>query len=460
MNLLLSILLCTQWVAIDSLRAIVNREKASEFWMDKDGNIRVDVIRNRRLYHYIISEHGNIDEIKGPEVPDNLTFLHNHADPLFCIHIPFPLIQLAPLGNGIILLQNKHPHFTTFLDSRADFPIYEYRVDIKKRRITYKRTIILPGKEIYALKLGTRYVTRIPGEYLRARLVGLGKDYALLLLAGRDKLELPQPPPDSITTIYEMGTYIKPAVYYLIVLKLQKASKHAFRGVIYKKVPITHEQTEEELKKCMHRIQTSDYVEGRDKNGHLYYVTFTTKTSLRKFSNPRYPNTTFLFDRKLLPGFAVKVTLTDKLKDLEIERHSIEKYMQSPDTSIVNKMKNYNEHFVHLNGYYYYEGRGLLNVVGDTVVFYYHHYMGKIVFCKGLFGYKMVKVEKIKSVEPLEMDYKDFKAYKDVVEMRFNSTRASKEHIDKDYYLYLHFLTPDGRFYHKKFLILKWQKCD
>ena len=437
MNLLLSILLCTQWVAIDSLRAIVNREKASEFWMDKDGNIRVDVIRNRRLYHYIISEQGNIDEIKGPEIPDGTTLFYNHWFYNFVFNNPF--VQLSPFEDGMVLLSKRGG----FLDSRADFPIYEYKVDRKNRRITYKRTIILPGKELYELKLGTEYITFIPGVPLIAHLVWLGKDYVLLLLGGYHKSYVPKPLPNA---------FIEPELpsasnaLYLILFKLTKKRKKVFNAEIYKKIPITDSKGE------------AYYVKGRDrKNNDLYYITFNPFIDL-----------------------LVRIHLANTIKGMKIERFPIGQYkdMLKADKSVLKVTDKYLPYFASycdLPVLTPCNSTGILNVSNDTLVFFFpsprgQSYIGRAVLEHG----KLKTIEPITNINAMELDYKDIKEKYNRVGFNFVNPKVINKEIIKhryirllptsevllkaipvqDLYLYVYLLTPNGTFYHKKFKLL------
>ena len=190
--LLLCLIFFTRWVNMDSLKAIIEREKMCEFWMDREGNLRVNAVRESTVVHYIISPKGRTEKIigdLGPHISSRVYLLSNQC----CFRVfEKDFVQKAPLQDDIILLTPDK----LFLDDREDFLIYEYRISRENKNINFSRTIIFPGKKIYELRLGRCYAAWVGGGApLRARLVALGEDYAMIHIAAYDTIWAVPPPP-------------------------------------------------------------------------------------------------------------------------------------------------------------------------------------------------------------------------------------------------------------------------
>jgi len=231
-------------------------------------------------------------------------------------------------------------------------------------------------------------------------------------------------------------------MFYIIIFKLEELREGEFRTRIYKIIPITHEDDEDVRKKIGR--QNVDFVQGCDKDGNLYYVTFRDKPykvfyHLKHLSKP-IP----VYRWKYVPDFAVRILLSDSLKNLKIGKFSLEEFKETfkVKENVKKTIRQYDAHFPRIPGLPYPKGRGLITIFNDTLVFYFQNYMGILVF--GENNLNMVK--DIAHLTPVELTYSDFVRHKNDIELRYRVNTNT---------LFLHFLSPQGIFYHKEFKLVE-----
>ena len=424
-----------EWVNVDSLKVVVNRERVSEFWMDKEGNFRVNALRDSVLLHYIISSEGRVKQITGyieTHKDERLYLVETNASRFLRKRVE---LRRTFIPCDRILLSQE----MVFLWKKSDFLLYEYRINREEKKIKFSRTIIFPGEKIYKLRLGRYYTTWVnQGAPLIARLVALGEDYAMIHIAAYDTIWAVPPPPG----VEFMRYPPYPQMFYIIIFKLEELREGEFRTRIYKIIPITHEDDEDVRKKIGR--QNVDFVQGCDKDGNLYYVTFRDKPykvfyHLKHLSKP-IP----VYRWKYVPDFAVRILLSDSLKNLKIGKFSLEEFKETfkVKENVKKTIRQYDAHFPRIPGLPYPKGRGLITIFNDTLVFYFQNYMGILVF--GENNLNMVK--DIAHLTPVELTYSDFVRHKNDIELRYRVNTNT---------LFLHFLSPQGIFYHKEFKLVE-----